>query len=116
MYEVDLFRIQELATGIQDKKVLKGQEQPKAKGMRRATTYPKASGSKDYAGRRGVHRGGHDGTQDEVFERSDIPLDPHALDEGLCSLVQSGTCRRTVLMRIYKNKNLCKFSKNLETD
>jgi superfamily II DNA/RNA helicase len=70
---------------------------------RQSTNYTKSK-SKDYAMKRGVLRGAYGGLSDEVAVGIEVPIDFSASDEGAHSLVQSTTCRRGVLTKIYGNK------------
>lgn len=59
---------------------------------------------RNYAIARGVQRGGPDISRDVVLVRDCPAIDAESADEGLLSLVQSGTCRRDVLTDVYGNK------------
>jgi hypothetical protein len=58
---------------------------------------------KDYAQARGVKRGMEGGDQDAILVKDCSVIDEDAMDEGLLTLVQAGTCRRMVLKAIYSN-------------
>ncbi|KAH6899240.1 P-loop containing nucleoside triphosphate hydrolase protein, partial [Coprinopsis sp. MPI-PUGE-AT-0042] len=98
VYEADLFKWAELA---KDEKGSEKEKKKKKKSIRQSTTYPKAP--KGYSKQRGVERGsvGDDWVEDVAFRREEVPLDVASTNEGLYSLVQSGTCRRKVLAQIY---------------
>lgn len=70
------------------------------KSVRQASTYPK--GPKGHANLHGVLRGSYGGASD-VAPPSDVPIDWNSLDEGLYSFVQTSTCRRALLTKIYGN-------------
>lgn len=75
----------------------------KKKGnVREATEYPKSK-DKEYAIKHGVLRGAHDGRNDAVTERGDVPIDFHSVNEGLYAFVQTLKCRRKILTKIYEN-------------
>jgi len=57
---------------------------------------------RNYAIAQGVKRGGADKNNTVVIHDCP-PIDAEAEDEGLLSLVQSGTCRRAVLTKVYAN-------------
>ncbi|KAF8061542.1 P-loop containing nucleoside triphosphate hydrolase protein [Lyophyllum atratum] len=67
-------------------------------------TAEETKAKRNYAIARGVKRGGADKKHDAVLVRDCPPIDPEAEDEGLVSLVQSGTCRRAILTKVYNNK------------
>lgn len=90
VYDADLDKAQEASTTT------------KKKNVRQAASYPKAE-SKDYPIQRGVLRGAYNGKTDTVTQGITVPIDIAAIDEGAHSLVQTTTCRRRVLMRIYGN-------------
>ncbi|EFI28041.1 ATP-dependent DNA helicase RecQ [Coprinopsis cinerea okayama7 len=72
------------------------------KTVRQSTDYPKAT--KEYANEHGALRGRHDPSDDNKFAKKDVPLDRDSIDEGLYTLVQTGTCRRAVLTKIFGNQ------------
>ncbi|KAF6743084.1 ATP-dependent DNA helicase RecQ [Ephemerocybe angulata] len=77
----------------------------KRKGnVRESTTYPKPEKVKEYAEARGVLRGGYHAVNDSTGDGTHVALDALSIDEGLYSLVQTGTCRRAVLTVVFKNK------------
>ena len=57
-----------------------------------------------YAIKHGVLRGAYGGLSDEVAVDIKVPVDVSSIDEGAHSFVQSTTCRREVLTKIYGNK------------
>jgi hypothetical protein len=59
---------------------------------------------KNYTIARGGQRGSNNPALDAILIRDCPAIDEEAEDEGVYSLVQSGICRRFVLMRIYGNK------------
>lgn len=99
-YEADLSKLQQAVSEAEGKK--------KKKNVQQSSTYPKAS--KEYTIRHGVRRGGPSDEFDRDILESNVPLDSDSADEGLYSLVQSGTCRRGILMSISRNKILRKCS------
>ena len=82
----------------QDDQRSKGKKYP-----RQYTNYTKSK-SKVYAIKCGVLRGAYGGLSDDVSVGIEVPVDVSASDEGAHSLVQSTTCRRGVLTKIYGNK------------
>lgn len=52
---------------------------------------------------RGSKRGGTDRQNDAIIVKDCPPIDQSSSDEGVYSLVQSGTCRRAILTEIYNN-------------
>lgn len=78
-----------------------GKGKGKKKSVRQSSDYPKAT--KEYAIAHGVRRGGFDEQFDADPMPTDVPLDRDSIDEGLYSFVQSVSCRRWVLMKIYGN-------------
>ena len=73
------------------------------KTIRQSTNYAKSKG-KDYAIKHGVLRGAYGGLSDEVAVDIKVPVDVSSIDEGAHSFVQSTTCRREVLTKIYGNE------------
>lgn len=97
-YEADLSKLQdEMSANVAVKK--------KAHGVRQSSIYPKAS--KSYAAEHGVLRGDSSGKNDKVEQCLPVPLDSGSIDEGLYTLVQTGTCRREVLTKIFGNNKSC---------
>ncbi|KAJ7927230.1 hypothetical protein B0H13DRAFT_1570892, partial [Mycena leptocephala] len=74
----------------------------------------KAQKQKAHAKARGVNRGSVGGKHDAIFVKDTPPLDPEAADEGLHVLVQTGTCRRGVLTKIYNNNAPSVVDKNVQ--
>jgi hypothetical protein len=105
--------VEQSAYGI----VLDGQgAKPPAKGNKEAKKGGKAvegkvkkltngemKAKRNYAEARGSKRGAEGGKHDAVLIRDSLPIDGEAADEGLLSLVQSGTCRRDILTAVYNN-------------
>ncbi|KAF5313671.1 hypothetical protein D9611_010068 [Ephemerocybe angulata] len=106
VYEADL--ITHLASDSEETSGVPEATQKKKKSrkgtVRESTSYPKPDSAKDYARDRGVLRGGHNPTTDGTGNGEDIPLDSLSIDEGLYTLVQTGTCRRRVLTRVFRNE------------
>ena len=101
VYDADVLKYLESAS---DERETEGSKKKKSRGVRQATTYPKATKESGYALSRGVVRGGADKDKDNTADGTDVPLDDMAIDEGLYSFVQTGSCRRRVLTAVYKNK------------
>lgn len=97
VYEADLSKLDAACVG----------SERKLKGIRQSSTYPKAP--KGYAIQHGVQRGSFNGFNDEIVDRREAPVDLDSLDEGLYTLVQTGSCRRKVLTQIYQNATPSKF-------
>jgi superfamily II DNA/RNA helicase len=79
------------------------QQSKRKKNIRQSTKYPKSK-TKGYAIKHGVLRGGYSGLTDEVAIDINVPVDVSSIDEGAHSFVQSTTCRREVLTKIYGNE------------
>jgi superfamily II DNA/RNA helicase len=81
------------------------------KSIRQSTNYARTK-SRDFAIKRGVLRGAYGGLSDEVSVGIEVPVDVSSSDEGAHSLVQSTTCRRGVLTKIYGNEKAGKHCKH----
>lgn len=90
-YEVDLSKVKEVMQGGSKKK-----------NIRKSSDYPKAT--KAYAIEHGVLRGAYGGKTDDNLVKERVPLDQESADEGLYTFVQTGICRRLILMEIYGNE------------
>ncbi|KAJ7607060.1 P-loop containing nucleoside triphosphate hydrolase protein [Roridomyces roridus] len=73
------------------------------KSTKKPTTRTKAQ-IKAYAASRGVLRGSNE-RQDALLSKEEPPIDPTSKDEALSALVQTTTCRRALLKKIYNNTN-----------
>ncbi|KAK0437644.1 P-loop containing nucleoside triphosphate hydrolase protein [Armillaria borealis] len=99
-YTVDL--VEEVMTTLK-KKSARDPRTERPPSVSEAETKRRAQRRKAYAIAHGVYRGQAGGALDAIREKSCPPLNPLAVDEGLLVFVQTGTCRRRVLMEIYKN-------------
>ncbi|KAF8153775.1 P-loop containing nucleoside triphosphate hydrolase protein [Crassisporium funariophilum] len=77
----------------------KGKEAKKPNSPDQGTS----KGKRGYGIVHGSRRGSVTGKHDAVLLRDCPAIDQEAADEGLLSFVQSGTCRRQVLKKIYNN-------------
>ena len=106
-YEVDITRLDTETTHRIKPNARKSASKSKCAGEK--TTYLKA-GTKTYAANHGVGRGSYGGVHDELVLKESVPLHRDLPDEGLYSLVQTGTCRRLVLTEVFGNGIPCKCS------
>jgi hypothetical protein len=96
VYDADLSDLAKVSNNEMD-----GKGGGRKKRVRQSSEYPKAT--KEYAIAHGLRRGGFDEKFDTDPMPTDVPLDRDSIDEGLYSFVQSASCRRKVLMKIYGN-------------
>lgn len=94
----------EASKGKGKNKTTKAKQKQTTRPERTTGEYEKST-EKDFASSRGVKRGSRDGKSDvHPMAGWEPDMDPRAKDEGLLAFVQTGSCRRTVLTRVYKNK------------
>lgn len=72
-------------------------------------TSEESKAKKTYAEQRGLKRGSQGGKHDAILVQDCPPIDGEATDEGLYSLVQAGTCRRSILSIVFGNAPARKF-------
>ena len=98
VYEADILQLE-----------LEGTKKKKKIGVQQSATYPKAN--KQYTIAHGLLRGEYGGgaCNDNILN-VDVEIDHTSPDEGLYTLVQTGSCQHWVLTAIYKNKTACTFS------
>lgn len=85
-------------------KLKKGERAKKPLEQGQQSTREETKAKRAYAITRGGQRGSSDRQHDSVLVVDCPVIDEEAEDEGLFSLVQSGTCRRLVLTQVYKNQ------------
>lgn len=103
-YEVDILKHIETVSQSTENGDSNGPKKTRKGKIREAAAYPRAEEPKEHAAARGALRGGRDAANDKTGTRVRIPVDRTALDEGLHTLAQTGTCRREVLTHVYDNK------------
>ncbi|KJA28704.1 hypothetical protein HYPSUDRAFT_94865, partial [Hypholoma sublateritium FD-334 SS-4] len=74
----------------------------KNRGIRVNPEYPKSS-EDGYAAERGQLRGSETKADKMITSTYEVPIDFHAIDEGLYAFIQTIICRRRVLQLIYSN-------------